>query len=56
MRGDAIKQCLRDIDRGEFAIFEAGGQLSHGHRMQSHHSITLGTRYRPSVTDAAFSW
>jgi hypothetical protein len=24
--------------------------------VQSHHSITLGTRYRPSVTEAAFSW
>ena len=54
--GDTCQQHLCKLDRRKFTIRKTGRQLGQRLQMQRHQSRTLGTRYSPSETAAAFSW
>ena len=53
---DTIEQRLGHFDRRKITGLEAGGEFAQAQRVDAHHSITLGTRYSPSLTAGAFSW
>ncbi|MFD1693220.1 hypothetical protein ACFSHR_22100 [Azotobacter chroococcum] len=53
-RADAGQQGLGQLDGGEVLGGQAAGDLRQSQSM--HHSITLGTRYRPFSTAGAMAW
>ncbi|MNZ91194.1 hypothetical protein D3C78_1101690 [compost metagenome] len=52
--GDARQQGRAQLDGGEVLGGQAAGDLRQSQLM--HHSITLGTRYRPFSTAGAMAW
>ena len=57
VRGDAVEQVLRDLDARQLARRAARGRARRRRaRAARAHSITFGTRYRPSLDAGALRW
>ena len=55
--GNPCKQVLRQLFARQHLVTQRVAQLGHAHLMQgATHSITFGTRNRPSSTAGALRW